>query len=118
MELNDQSNQYGYASTINEAGISPVGHNILVRMDEVERTTASGIVIRDEQADREEMSGTKATIIAVGARAWADQKEPWAKVGDNIMIAKHAGQLWAKGKVKYRVISDLSVCGVIHEEGK
>jgi co-chaperonin GroES (HSP10) len=107
------------SKSTNEAGITPVGHCILVRMDEVERTTASGIVIRDEQADKEEMSGTKATVIAVGACAWSDQKQPWAKVGDNIMMAKFAGQLWQVGKVKYRIISDLSVCGVIHDgEGK
>lgn len=103
----------------NEAGITPVGHNILVRMDDVERETASGIIIRDEQADREEMSGTKATVVAVGASAWSDQKTPWAKVGDHIMMAKFAGQLWSVGKVKYRIISDLSVCGVIQDgEGK
>ena len=103
----------------NEAGITPVGHCVLVRMDDVERETASGIIIRDEQADREEMSGTKATVVAVGAGAWYDQKQPWAKVGDHIMMAKFAGQLWSVGKVKYRIISDLSVCGVIHDgEGK
>jgi co-chaperonin GroES (HSP10) len=102
----------------NEAGLVPVGHRVLVRMDDVERQTESGIIIRDEQADKEEMSGTKATVIAVGLSAWADQRigGMWAKIGDRVMISRFAGQLWKNGKIKYRVISDLDVIAVIHKE--
>jgi len=102
----------------NEAGLVPLGHRVIVRMDEVERTTESGIVLPEEVADREEMSGTRATIIAVGASAWADQhvSGPWAKPGDHVMIAKWAGQLWKRNGIKYRVISDLDVIAVIGGE--
>lgn len=103
---------------INESGIIPAGHRVIVRMDEVERQTESGIILREDTADREEMAGTKATVIAVGPSAWADQKigGQWAKVGDRVMIAKFAGQLWKRANVKYRVISDLDVIAVIHAE--
>lgn len=102
----------------NESGIEPCGHRIVVRVDEVERQTESGIILREDTADREEMSGTKATVVAVGPSAWADQKigGQWAKVGDRVMIAKFAGQLWKRANVKYRVISDLDVIAVIHAE--
>ncbi len=104
--------------TINEANFKPSGHNILVCMDEVESETQGGIYIPQDITDKEEMAGTQATIIAIGAAAWADSRVgPWAKVGDHVMIAKFAGQLWkVKGsKKKYRVIADLSVVGIIHD---
>jgi co-chaperonin GroES (HSP10) len=105
---------------MNEAGLNPCGHRVVVRMDEVERQTAGGIYIPEDVTDREEMSGTMATVIDVGASAWGDQKisGQWAKPGDRVMIAKFAGQLWKKGGVKYRVISDLDVIAVIKEETK
>lgn len=103
---------------MNESGLTPCGHRIVVKIDEVERQTESGIIIKEEIADREEMSAIKATVIAVGPSAWADQTVggKWAKVGDRVMIAKFAGQLWKKGGMKYRVISDLDVIAVINEE--
>lgn len=102
----------------NEAGLRPCGHRVVVKMDEVERTTESGIVLPDEVADREEMSGTRATVVAVGPSAWADQRVggPWAKPRDRVMIAKFAGQLWKRNGTKYRVISDLDVIAVIGGE--
>jgi chaperonin GroES len=102
----------------NESGLVPCGHRIVVRMDEVERTTPSGIVVPDEVADREEMSGTRAIVIAVGPSAWGDQRisGQWAKPGDRVMIAKFAGQLWKRNGTKYRVINDLDVIAVIKED--
>lgn len=102
----------------NEAGLVPAGHRILVKMDEAERTTSGGIVIPEEAAEREEMSGTRAIVIAVGESAWADQRVSgkWAKPGDRVLIAKFAGQLWKRRGVKYRVINDLDLVAVIRRE--
>ena len=99
----------------NEAGLVPCGHRIVVRMEEVEQTTSGGIVLPSEVTDREEMSGTRATVVAVGPSAWADQAVSglWAQVGEKVMIAKFAGQLWKVGTTKYRVINDLDVVAVI-----
>lgn len=101
----------------NESGLTPCGHRIVIKIDDAERQTESGIVIPQDITDKEEMSGTQATVIAVGPSAWSDQSTSgkWAKVGDRVMIAKFAGQLWKKGGTKYRVISDLDVIAVIHE---
>ena len=102
---------------MNESRLEPCGHRLLVKMDKVERQTESGIVLPEDTADREEMSGTVATVIEVGKSCWADQhvSGQWAKPGDRVMIAKFAGQLWKKNGIKYRVISDFDVVGVIHE---
>lgn len=103
---------------VNESGLIPCGHRIVVKIEEVERQTESGIIIKEDTADREEMSAIKATVVAVGPSAWADQSVSgtWAKVGDKIMIAKFAGQLWKRNGSKYRVISDLDVIAVIKSE--
>jgi co-chaperonin GroES (HSP10) len=102
---------------VNEAGLTPCGHRILIKVDEVERTTEGGIVIPDSLADKEEMATIKATVIAIGPGAWLDTHGgPWAEVGQKVMIAKFAGQLWKRGNTKYRVISDLDVIAVIQEE--
>lgn len=102
---------------MNESNLVPAGHRLIVRMDEVEKQTESGIVLPEDVTDREEMSGTKATVVALGPSCWADQtvSGQWAKIGDRVMIAKFAGQLWKKNGIKYRVINDLDVVGVIYE---
>lgn len=99
----------------NESGLVPCGHRLVVRMDEAEKKTESGIFIPEDVTDREEMSGTRAEVVAVGDSAWGDQavSGKWARVGDRVMIAKFAGQLWKRNGVKYRVINDLDVIAVI-----
>ena len=78
---------------INQSGIIPTGGHILVRPDKVEEVTAGGIIMPQETRDREQLGTTVGIVIAIGLDAWSDLNpiEPWAKVGDKINYAKHAG---------------------------
>ncbi len=114
--MNNALPQEAPTSVTNEAGLEPVGHFLVVRMEEAEETSAGGILLPQDVRDREEMSGIRATIIAIGPEAWSDKPSPWARVGDRVMISKFSGQLWKVGntKYRYRVITDLSIAAIDH----
>lgn len=61
----------------------------------------------------------RATVIAVGADAWSDEREPRAKVGDRVMVTKFAG-IMVKGPrdgQQYRLVNDRDIFCVITYEG-
>lgn len=100
-------------------GFTPVGAKILVYPIPVERTTASGIILHDVSADREDMAQVEAFVISIGHLAWKDQSDPqpWCKVGDRVVIGKYRGLVrTGSDKKQYRVISDLDVVGVVDHE--
>lgn len=100
---------------MNKSGIKPAGHILLVLPDEVETTTASGIVLASPgQLQRDEMAQTEATVIELGNTAYQDQVFPWCKAGDRVIFAKYAGTI-SKGKdgLTYRLINDLDVKAIL-----
>lgn len=98
---------------MNEAGIIPTGHRILVLPDSAEAKTAGGILLPEETKEREEMAQIFGQVIAVGPGAWADQHPPAPKVGDRVMFAKYAGiRHRAPDGNFYRILNDLDVCAI------
>jgi len=103
----------------NKSGITPVGHRVLVRPEETERKTASGIVLMDKTAMMEEMSQTQGTVIALGDTCYDDQPSAWCKEGDFVMFGKYAGVVYdGNDKVKYRILNDKDIVAVITKEEK
>ncbi len=94
----------------NESGIEPLGHRVLVRVILSERMTAGGIVIPDPIAEKSDKAQIKAIVIDYGPTAWKAQglgDEPWASVGDVVIIGKRAGVfLQGKDGVDYRIVND------------
>ena len=94
----------------NESGIQPLGHRVLVRAISAERVTTGGIVIPEPVAEKNDKAQIKAVVIAYGPTAWKAQglgDEPWASVGDTVIIGKFAGVLLqGKDGVQYRVVND------------
>jgi co-chaperonin GroES (HSP10) len=100
---------------LNKSGIRPAGHRVIVLPDEVEVTTASGIVLATaSQQERETLAQVEGTLVAIGNTAWADQPESWAEVGQRVMFGKYTGLL-RKGKdgKEYRIINDLDIVGTV-----
>lgn len=94
----------------------PVGHRVLVKIDEVEEKTAGGIIITKTTADREQEAGIFGTVIAVGETAWKDfGGRAWATVGDRVMIAKYGGFIAQEPGTaeKYRILNDEDIVAVI-----
>lgn len=115
----------------NESGIYPTGDRILVKPDEIEKTTKGGIVIPDTVAELHMDAQTSGTLVAIGPDAWthfteswggAAEKlrrgysEPFANVGDKVMFAKFGGQrVWGKDGQEYRVLNDVDITAKIDE---
>ena len=105
---------------INASGIIPVGHRLLIKPNEVNNMTASGIIIDvGGAADRERMMQMVGVVVAMGTTAYKDQPDAWCKVGDKITFGKYSGLMYkdkdTKDGLEYRVINDLDVVA-IHEE--
>lgn len=106
----------------NNSGITPCGPRILVLPDEIEKTTASGIILNTGTGEKmEALAQTFGRVIAMGPLCYLDQpnSEPWCKIGDRVSFAKYSGLLnTGKDEKKYRVISDLDIVSVIDEDVK
>ena len=97
--------------------IAPVGHRVLVKPDEVETETESGIqLIVDE--NREFAAQEYGIIIAIGPDAWKDFSEiPWAAVGDKIIYSRYGGKIIRdfKDDTKYVILNDEDVLAKVGE---
>ena len=104
---------------INESGIQPVGHRVLILPEQIEEKTEAGIILHTaSQKSREEMAQINGVVVAIGTTAYSDQESPWCKVGDKVIIGKYAGLIYQGNDDKsYRVINDLDVVAVL-EKGK
>ena len=105
---------------INTSGIVPVGHRVLIKPDKIKNVTDSGIMLNTpSQEEREQLASHRGVVVAIGSSAYADQKEPWCKIGDRVTYAKYAGLIYKEKEtadgLEYRVINDLDVVGR-HEE--
>lgn len=88
----------------------PSGNKILVKMDTVEKTTKSGIILGTETLnERAEMAQMEGVVVAKGPLAYHDQAVEWVHVGDRVKISKFSGYLHEEDGIKYRVIHDLDV---------
>lgn len=79
---------------------TPRGHRLVILLDHVEKeeTSAGGIIISKvgQTGKAEQRARAKCKVLAVGDGCWPgydnEDFEPWCKVGDDIIIAQHAGQ--------------------------
>lgn len=72
--------------------IVPLGHRLLVELEEVEEVSKGGILIpesRERNATR-----TIGTIVAIGPNCWKafDDGTPWAAIGDKVIFSKYDGK--------------------------
>jgi chaperonin GroES len=102
---------------MNQSGIHPQGHRVLVKPLEIEQRTASGIILATEgQKEREDMSNTTGEVIAMGNDCFPDQT-PWCKPGDRVVFAKYSGLLYqGKDGMRYRIINDDNVVATLDSD--
>ena len=101
----------------NPSGVSPTEFKVLVRPDKGEEKTKGGILLPQEQREREQAASTAGEIIAISPLAftyadWPVTTSP-PKVGDRVAFARYAG-MTVKGNdgEEYRLINDKDVAGV------
>lgn len=102
---------------VNKSGLKPLGVAVLVQPYEPE-LKGSSIYIPPKVKTSMGVLENRVTVIEVGPAAWADEKEPRAKVGDRVLITKYVG-FTATGPAdgqEYRIISDRDIFSQITEE--
>ena len=94
--------------------IVPVEYKVLIKLDEMQKTTSGGIIIPDERHERDQMAQTEATLIAVGGNAFEDWNGDIPVVGDRVLVSKYAGERPNKDENNpYRLCVDKDICAII-----
>lgn len=99
--------------------IKPLLHTVLIKPDEVETKTASGIVIPDMVTEKERKAVEYGTVVTVGPRAFYDYgRDPTIlKGGDRISFARYAGKVIKDvDGTEYVLVNDIDILAQIGEE--
>jgi len=120
----------------NESGIYPCGRRVLVRPDEIEETTESGLIVFGKDSDRErhEWGTSTGYLVAIGPDCWTHGvtvthhegtttttkdgfSGPFAEVGQRVSFAPQGGRMQdGKDGVSYRMLNDTDILAVVDEE--
>lgn len=98
--------------------IVPLLHTVLIKPDEVETKTASGIVIPDMVTDKERKAVEYGTVISVGPRAFIDYgcDPSILKGGDRVSFARYSGkQIKDVDGTELVLVNDIDVLAKIEE---
>lgn len=90
----------------NTSGITPRGNKLLVKPEEILEKTASGLILPMQAVEREAMAQMYGSVVAIGPHCWPDEPERRCEIGDRIIFAKYAGEMF-KGNdgITYRLIN-------------
>lgn len=88
----------------------------LEEVDEVYKAVKrAGLAIPDlDEKRREEAALDKGVVVQVGTLAWFDWGDgaPWAKVGDKVIWARHAGKVVEIDGVRHLILNDDDIIAV------
>ena len=98
-----------------------IGFRVHVKPDTNETEQAAkraGLVLAPTQDRRtEQLAVDTGVVVAVGPTAWSDYGgEPWVKVGDKVVYARHAGYRVGEDDNSILVINDGDVVTKILED--
>lgn len=112
----------------NPSGIRPVKNRVIILPEEVEQTTASGIVLALQAQEREALAQIYGRIVAIGPECqghgsllrrlwrWVYSGEPFHPeyaVGDRIIFGRYSGLIEPGGDgAKYRIVNDRDVVAI------
>lgn len=97
--------------------LKAAGYRVLIKVKELQKTTETGLIlVFDEKLARAGMD--IGTIVDIGEYAW--NGKPWAKVGDRVIFAKHAGKFVCDPETneEFLVINDEDVQVIVTNEEK
>ncbi len=92
--------------------IRPLHDRVIVRRQEEERKTASGIVIPDAATEKPDLG----EIVAVGNGKVGDDgklRPMNVKVGDKVLFGKYSGQAFKMDGVEYLQMREDDIIGVV-----
>lgn len=94
--------------------IRPLHDRVIVKRQEEERKTASGIVIPDAATEKPDLG----EVVAVGTGKVGDDGKvrPMAvKAGDKVLFGKYSGQAFKMDGVEYLQMREDDIIGIIEK---
>ena len=91
----------------------PLSDRVIVKMTEVEETTASGIILASSAKEKP----TVAEVIAVGPGGMVDGHEVkmTVSVGQKVIFAKYTGTEVKLGKEEYTIVRQGDILAIVEE---
>jgi chaperonin GroES len=98
--------------------IVPILHRILLKLDNVETKTASGIVIPESVTEKERKAVEIGEVIAMGSTVFEafGGNNTTVVVGDRVIVARYSGKEVKDGDNKYVVVNDEDIICVLKDE--
>lgn len=104
--------RHEFKPAIENIGLHPCGHRVLVCPDPIENTFSGTKIVRPmTQMEKEQVAQETGVLIEIGASAWADQPDKWADTGDRVIFARYNGLVYKRNDKTYRLLNDLDICG-------
>lgn len=105
---------------MNTSGIKAVGWTVLVKPSEIEKKSASGIILHaPTEEDKMQLAQCFGQVVDIGPIAFQrecygmDAVVPRCKVGDKIIFRRYAGEQFdGDDGVKYRLMNDQDVIAI------
>ena len=96
-------------------------YRLIIKIKETEELSSGGIYLSEGQRRRENISSTEGIIVSIGPIAFDSipnlKQRP--KIGDHVIIAKHAGSQFKRQDGEYRIINDEDILAIeVFEEGE
>ena len=91
--------------------IKPLSDRVLIKMEEVEETTKSGILLAGSAKEKPQI----ASVIAVGPGGMVDGKEVtmYVKVGDKVITSKYSGTEVKIDGQEYTIVRQSDILAVV-----
>lgn len=110
-----------YGSFLNDSGIKPVGHKLLLEIptpSDIKRAQDSGIEIPETALERHTQAAVVALVLQVGAGAYRGKDfpgGPWCRPGDFVCMSAYNGSRIKSPKTgkDYRFVNDDTIDGVV-----
>ena len=91
--------------------IKPLSDRVLIKMEEAEETTKSGIILASSAQEKPQI----ADVIAVGPGGTVDGKEVqmYVKVGDRVITSKYSGTEVKIDGVEYTIVRQSDILAIV-----
>ncbi len=91
--------------------IKPLADRVVVKLVEMEETTASGIILAASAQEKPQI----AEVIAVGPGGMVDGKEVnmYVKVGDKVITSKYSGTEVKLDKEEYTIVRQNDILAIV-----
>ena len=73
--------------------LKPIGHMVLIELEETRDRTKAGVLVPRQAREREEAGGQWGKVLAIGGKAYEDfPRDEHPKVGDTVWFQRYAGE--------------------------